>query len=150
MNNLSRNCQIVLRLATEEANRFHHKCIGSEHLFAGILRLPETSHAIRVLIHLGFVPVDVRTVVERHLGELPEGGPLSAKIPHTSNVKQIITETFRQSRRVHTGWLMRSDHMLLALTLEKGNLLQIICEEIGLEACNVKIAILELAETADV
>lgn len=144
MLSLTENFKGILPSARAEANKYHHKCIASGHLFAGLLQLPETSGAIRVLVNLGFEIDKVKTELEMHLGQIPEDGPLSVEtIPYTAAAKRLFASSSRQARKLHAN-AMTSEHMLLALVLEKEGVLQLVFERLGLEAQQVEIAILEL------
>src|SRR5512140_1234500 len=67
----------VLTLAQDEAQRFNHNYIGTEHLLLGLIREGE-GVAARVLENLGVDLAKVRTQVIRTSGETAEvspGGP---------------------------------------------------------------------------
>lgn len=142
------NFRRILLLARDEANKYHHTCITSEHMFAGILQLPDTSGAIRVLLNLGLEIGMLKTELAIQFGQIPEDGPLSAEsFSYSPAAKKLIATASRQSRRLHAG-AMGSEHILLALTLEEESTLKLIFEKIGLEARKVETAIQELPEFA--
>src|SRR5689334_1992461 len=57
----------VLTLAQEEATRFNHNYIGTEHLLLGLVRL-DNSTVARMLANLGVEPDRVRSAVEFIIG----------------------------------------------------------------------------------
>jgi hypothetical protein len=71
----------VLALADQEAVRFRHDCVGTEHLLLALLRLPGV--AARVLARLGVEPAEVRRTVEAAFvidrDRVPEERPLTPK-----------------------------------------------------------------------
>ncbi len=56
-----------MRLATEEAQRFQHNYVGTEHLLLGLVRVGE-GVAAKVLSNLGVEPYKVRDAVEFIIG----------------------------------------------------------------------------------
>src|SRR5436309_10015206 len=57
----------ILDLATEEAHRFGHNYVGTEHLLLALL-IEEEGAASRFLVNRGVTLEDVRRTVERHIG----------------------------------------------------------------------------------
>jgi ATP-dependent Clp protease ATP-binding subunit ClpC len=64
----------------EEARRFNHRYVGTEHLLLGVLDV-DSGVGRRALIALGVSPDDVRRDVEEIIGRDPE--PPSGHIPFT-------------------------------------------------------------------
>ena len=69
MNNFTPRAQRVLQLAKQEADRFNHGYIGTEHLLLGLIALGE-GVAVTVLRRLGLDLDTVRMEVEKAVGEL--------------------------------------------------------------------------------
>ena len=63
----SERARRVLSLAQEEAQRFNHNYIGTEHILLGLEREREGT-AARVLVSLGVELTKVRTAVEFIIG----------------------------------------------------------------------------------
>jgi ATP-dependent Clp protease ATP-binding subunit ClpC len=98
-------------LAQEEARRFNHNYIGTEHLLAG-LRREERGAAARALESAGITVDAVRGQIETIIGQGTQ--PPSGHIPFTPRAKKCLELSLRQAlklnhRHIDTG------HLLLAL-----------------------------------
>jgi hypothetical protein len=100
----------ALSLADQEAVRFHHDYIGTEHLLLALVRLPCV--AVRVLTRLGIAPADVRRAVEACIridhDRTPENRPLTPRAREV--LSHAVAAAERQGEaRAGTG------HLLLGL-----------------------------------
>ncbi|HJW47959.1 MAG TPA: Clp protease N-terminal domain-containing protein, partial [Candidatus Limnocylindria bacterium] len=102
----------VLALAQDEAIRFNHNYMGTEHLLLGLVREGE-GVAARVLDSLGVELSKVRASVETMIGR----GPSTAspnEITLAPQLKQIISNAIEESRKLghsHVG----TEHLLLGI-----------------------------------
>src|SRR4030066_171136 len=80
----------VLTLAQEEAQRFNHNYIGTEHLLLGLVREGE-GIAAGVLESLGINLERVRAETTRILSQsMPQGAPVTGRVPpRTPTVDQL-------------------------------------------------------------
>ncbi|HEV7128293.1 MAG TPA: Clp protease N-terminal domain-containing protein [Ktedonobacterales bacterium] len=104
----------VMHLAHEEAQRFNHAYMGTEHLLLGMLREPR-GVAAQVLASLGVELDAARDQVEAIVGRaenfMPgEFGPT----PRARTVIQLAVEEARQLKHP----VLRSEHLLLGLVRE--------------------------------
>ena len=98
-------------LAQDEARRFNHNYIGTEHLLAG-LRREEQGAAARALESAGITVDAVRGKIETIIGQGTQ--PPSGHIPFTPRAKKCLELSLREAlklnhRHIDTG------HLLLAL-----------------------------------
>ena len=105
----------VLALAQDEAIRFNHNYIGTEHLLLGLVREGE-GVAARVLDSLGVELSKVRTAVEFIIGRgdsttSPSEITLS---PRTKKVIELAIDEARKLGHCHVG----TEHLLLGLVRE--------------------------------
>src|SRR5689334_4615335 len=77
----------VLCLAEQEAKRFRHDYIGTEHLLLALVQLPD-GVAARVLSRLGITPGQVRRAVEAVVRINREQVPGARSL--TPRVKQVL------------------------------------------------------------
>jgi ATP-dependent Clp protease ATP-binding subunit ClpA len=101
-------------MAQEEAERFHHAYIGTEHLLLGLLR-ESKGLAAKGLNDLGVDLSTVRSAIESVLGS-NERSVVQQIIP-TSRVKMVIEISFEEARRLgdnHVG----TEHLLFGLLIE--------------------------------
>ena len=79
----------AIMLAQEEAKRFHHSYVGTEHILLGIIGEGDNS-VLRILKTLNVSTDLIKTTIEDRL----EYGGLSSEygnIPFTQQAKQILT-----------------------------------------------------------
>src|SRR6266480_6062633 len=118
----------VLALAQDEAIRFNHNYIGTEHLLLGLVREGE-GVAARVLDSLGVELSKVRTAVEFIIGRgdsttSPSEITLS---PRTKKVIELAIDEARKLGHSHIG----TEHLLLGLIRESGTMASEVLESLG-------------------
>src|SRR6266436_4530234 len=87
----------VMQLANQEAQRFNHEYIGTEHVLLGLLR-EGAGVAANVLKNLD---VDARTVryeVERIVMHGPGWELVTGRLPHTPRTKKVIEYAIEEAR----------------------------------------------------
>src|SRR5437763_342015 len=118
----------VLALAQDEAIRFNHNYIGTEHLLLGLVREGE-GVAARVLDSLGVELSKVRTAVEFIIGRgdsttSPSEITLS---PRTKKVIELAIDEARKLGHSHVG----TEHLLLGLVREGEGIASGVLESLG-------------------
>jgi ATP-dependent Clp protease ATP-binding subunit ClpA len=78
----------VLTLARNEAERFNHNFVGTEHLLLGLIKLGQ-GVAVNILKKLGLDLETVRIEVERQVGAGPDQ-KMTGNIPYTPRVKKVL------------------------------------------------------------
>ena len=107
----------VVVSAQEEARRFNHNYIGTEHLLLGLLRKKEAV-AAQTLNSLGVTLKDVRGQVESIVGHGEEG--TSEQDPFTPRTKKVLELAIQEARRIEHNYV-GTEHLLLGLLqLEEG------------------------------
>src|SRR2546430_3861091 len=112
MNNFTPRAQQVLALAREEANRFNHDFVGTEHLLLGLIKLGQ-GVAVTVLQKLGLNLENVRAEVEKQVGIGPEQTAVG-KIPYTPRVKKVLALAAKEARALNHTYF-GTEHILLGL-----------------------------------
>jgi len=104
----------VLSLSQEEAQRFGHNYIGTEHLLLGLVREGE-GVAAQVLQHMGVELEKVRTAVEFIIGrgDRVVGGEIGLT-PRAKKVIELAVDEARQMNHHYIG----TEHLLLGLVRE--------------------------------
>src|SRR2546428_9160123 len=92
MNNFTPRAQKVLALAREEADRFHHNFVGTEHVLLGLIRLGQGT-AVKVLEQMGVILETVRLEIEKQVGTGPDQR-VFGNIPYTAVAPKIWTPFF--------------------------------------------------------
>jgi len=102
----------VLQLAQEEAQRFDHNYIGTEHLLLGLLREGE-GVAAKVLCNLGVELNRVRSSVEFIIGR----GTAADDIGLTPRAKKVLQLSVDEAGRLNHPYI-GTEHLLLGLVRE--------------------------------
>src|SRR5437588_6095776 len=108
----------VFSLAQEEAQRFNHNYIGTEHLLLGLVREGD-GIAARVLANLGVQLPKIRSAVEFIVGR---GDGLTVGDPGlTPRAKKVIELAMDEARRLNNHYI-GPEHLLLGLVREGGGI----------------------------
>src|SRR5215468_1880819 len=102
----------VIILAREEAGRFGHDSVGTEHILFGLIRDGE-SVATAVLQRLGLQLETVQAEVKRALAKLPKTLVYS-EIPFTTQAKQVLELSKGEARQLGHHRI-GTEHLLLGL-----------------------------------
>ncbi len=129
----------VLTLAQEEARRFNHNYIGTEHLLLGLTREPDRE-AARVLAEMGVQLPRVRTAIEFIIGrgEVMAAGEIGLT-PRTKKVIELAVDEARQlgDEQVDTG------HLLLGLAREGDGIAAGVLASMGVDLGAVRARMLQ-------
>ena len=124
----------VLTLAQEEAQRFQHNYIGTEHLLLGLVR-EEEGIAAQVLSNLGIEVDQVRHAVEAIIGR---GGRLVlGELGLTPRAKKVMELALEEARRLNHR-LIGTEHLLLGLIREGEGIAAGVLENLGLQLEQVR------------
>ena len=104
----------VLTLAQEEAQRFNHNYIGTEHLLLGLVREGD-GVAAKVLANLGVELNKVRSAVEFIIGRGDRA--VLGEIGLTPRAKKVIELAVDEARRLNHHYI-GTEHLLLGLVRE--------------------------------
>ncbi len=113
--NLTPRARQILLLAKQEAERFNHDHIGTEHLLLGILCLNE-GVAVNVLKSLGLNLTQLRLEVEKSCGiggSMQTDGPL----PLTPRLKRVLVLAATEAQAMNYNFV-GTEHLLLAILRE--------------------------------
>jgi ATP-dependent Clp protease ATP-binding subunit ClpA len=117
----------VLRLAQEEAQRFQHNYIGTEHLLLGLVREDE-GVAAKVLHDLGVDLQKVRSSIEDIIGRGDR--IVLGEIGLTPRAKQVIELSVDEARRMNHHYI-GTEHLLLGLIREGEGIAVGVLESLG-------------------
>ncbi|MFA5368152.1 MAG: Clp protease N-terminal domain-containing protein, partial [Dehalococcoidia bacterium] len=104
----------VLTLSQEEAQRFNHNYIGTEHILLGLVREGD-GVAAKVLVSLGLELDRVRQAVESSMGKGER--TVSGEVGLTPRAKRVIELAVDEARRLHHNYI-GTEHLLLGLLRE--------------------------------
>ena len=117
----------VLTLAQEEATRFNHNYIGTEHLLLGLVREGE-GVAAKVLANLGVELNRVRSAVEFIIGRGDR--MIVGEIGLTPRAKKVIELAVDEARRLGHHYI-GTEHLLLGLVREGEGIAAKVLESLG-------------------
>src|SRR5437868_8432826 len=117
----------VLSLAQEEAQRFQHNYIGTEHLLLGLVRLNE-GIAIKVLNDLGVDVSKVRPAIEHIIGRGER--IVLGEVGLTPRAKKVIELAVDEARRLKHHYI-GTEHILLGLVREGEGIAAGVLESLG-------------------
>jgi len=124
----------VLRLAQEEAQRFQHNYIGTEHLMLGLVREGE-GVAAKVLASLGVDLEQVRRAVEDIIGRGDR--IVLGEFGLTPRAKKVIEMAVDEARRLNHHYI-GTEHLLLGLVGEGEGIAAGVLESLGVDLEKVR------------
>ena len=130
----SERARRVLSLAQEEAKRFNHNYIGTEHILLGLAR--ETDGvAARVLNSLGVELSKIRSAVEFIIGrgERPSPGDIGL----TPRAKKVIELAVDEARRLNHHYI-GTEHLLTGIMREGEGVAAGVLESLGISLDKVR------------
>ena len=135
----SDRAQKVMQLATQEAHRFNHEYIGTEHILLGLIK-EGSGVAATLLRDMGVDLRKIRIEVEK----LVRNGPdlaLLGRLPQTPRAKKVIEYAIEEARalkQVSVG----TEHILLGLLREQEGVAAQVLMNIGLKLEDVRAALM--------
>jgi len=144
-NRFTERARKVILLAKEEAKRFNHDYIGTEHILLGLVREGE-GVAAAVLMGLGLDPAKVRMEVEKlvHPGT---GTTVTGDIPFTPKAKRAIELAMDEARELGHNYI-GTEHLLLGLIREGEGVAAQVLTNLGLNLDKVREEIMQLLGSA--
>ena len=130
----SERARRVLSLAQEEAQRFNHNYIGTEHILLGLVRETE-GVAARVLSNLGVELGKVRSAVEFIIGKGERNTP--GEIGLTPRAKKVIELAVDEARRLNHHYI-GTEHILIGLMREGEGVAAGVLESLGVSLDKVR------------
>ena len=124
----------VLTLAQEEAHRFNHNYIGTEHILLGLVREGD-GVAAKVLANLGVELNKVRSAVEFIIGRGDR--TVLGEIGLTPRAKKVIELAVDEARRLTHSYI-GTEHLLLGLVREGEGIAAGVLESLGVNLERVR------------
>src|ERR671938_1739478 len=130
----------VLSLAQEEAQRFQHNYIGTEHLLLGLVREGE-GVAAKVLANMGVELNKVRSAVEFIIGRGDR--MVMGEIGLTPRAKKVIELAVDEARRLNHQYI-GTEHLLLGLVREGEGIAAGVLESLGVSLDRVRAQVIHV------
>lgn len=131
----------VMALANQEAQRFNHEYIGTEHILLGLVK-EGTGVGANVLKNLDVDLRKVRMEVERLVKSGPELVTMG-KLPKTPRAKKVIEYAIEEARNLNHNYI-GTEHLLLGLLREREGVAAQVLMNMGLRLEDVREEVLNL------
>ena len=130
----------MLVYAQDEATRFNHNYIGTEHLLLGLVREGE-GIAAQVLTNLGVELNKVRSAVEFIIGRGER--MVVGEISLTPRAKRVIELSIEEARRLGHNYI-GTEHLLLGLVREGEGIAAGVLESLGVNLEKVRAQVVQV------
>ncbi|MCH7592660.1 MAG: AAA family ATPase, partial [Planctomycetes bacterium] len=139
----------VMALANQEAQRFNHEYIGTEHILLGLVK-EGSGVGANVLKNLDVDLRKVRLEVEKLVKSGPETVTMG-KLPQTPRAKKVIEYAIEEARNLNHNYV-GTEHLLLGLLREQDGVAAQVLMNLNLRLEDVREEVLNLlgaSEEAD-
>jgi len=131
----------VMQLANQEAQRFNHEYIGTEHILLGLVK-EGSGVAANVLKNLEVDLRKIRLEVEKLVQSGPEMVTVG-KLPQTPRAKKVIEYSMEEARNLNHTYV-GTEHILLGLLREQEGVAAQVLMNLGLKLDDVREEVLNL------
>jgi ATP-dependent Clp protease ATP-binding subunit ClpC len=131
----------VMQLANQEAQRFNHEYIGTEHILLGLVK-EGSGVAANVLKNLEVDLRKIRLEVEKLVQSGPEMVTVG-KLPQTPRAKKVIEYSMEEARNLNHSYV-GTEHILLGLLREQEGVAAQVLMNLGLKLEEVREEVLNL------
>ncbi len=131
----------VMQLANQEAQRFNHEYIGTEHILLGLVK-EGSGVAANVLKNLDVDLRKIRIEVEKIVQTGPDMVTMG-KLPQTPRAKKVIEYAMDEARNLNHNYV-GTEHLLLGLLREQEGVAAQVLMNLGLKLEDVRDEVLNL------
>src|SRR3979409_44664 len=131
----------VMQMANQEAQRFNHEYIGTEHILLGLVK-EGSGVAANVLKNLDIDLRKIRLEVEK----IVQAGPdmvTMGKLPQTPRAKKVLEYSIEEARQLNHNYV-GTEHLLLGLLREQEGVAAQVLMNLGLKLEDVREEVLNL------
>ena len=125
----------AIMLAQEEAKKFNHNYVGTEHILLGILSEGD-NNVTKTLKEMGFNAANIKLAIEDKL-EFSGSTIEQTNIPFTQQAKQMLTAAWDESRRLGHNYV-NIEHLFLSIFRDPNSIASKLLEELGITADNFR------------
>src|SRR5579885_2113435 len=131
----------VMQLANQEAQRFNHEYIGTEHILLGLVK-EGSGVAANVLKNLDIDLRKIRLEVEKIVQSGPDMVTMG-KLPQTPRAKKVIEYAIEEARNLNHNYV-GTEHLLLGLLREQEGVAAQVLMNLNLKLEDVREEVLNL------
>jgi ATP-dependent Clp protease ATP-binding subunit ClpC len=137
----------VLSHARQEAQKFHHDHIGTEHILLGLIEV-KTGVAAEILSHRNINLKAAKTEVKKMVTPgNPEDDDTFVALPRTIHAHELIDDAVEEARALKHNYI-GTEHLLLALLHEKEGRGAQILTQLGLKPDDVRQDVIKFVKSA--
>jgi ATP-dependent Clp protease ATP-binding subunit ClpC len=130
-----------MALANQEAQRFNHEYVGTEHVLLGLVKEGQ-GVAANVLHNLGIDLKKIRLEVEKIVKSGPDMVTMG-KLPQTPRAKKVIEFAIEEARNLGHNYV-GTEHLLLGLLKEHDGVAAQVLMNLGLKLDDVRSEVLNI------
>src|SRR5438105_779830 len=131
----------VMQLANQEAQRFNHEYIGTEHILLGLVK-EGSGVAANVLKNLDIDLRKIRLEVEKIVQSGPDMVTMG-KLPQTPRAKKVLEYSIEEARNLNHNYV-GTEHLLLGLLREQEAVAAQVLMYLGLKLEDVREEVINL------
>ena len=131
----------VMQLANQEAQRFNHEYVGTEHLLLGLIK-EGSGVAANVLKNLDIDLRKIRHEVEKLVRSGPDTVTMG-RLPQTPRSKKVMEYAMEEARNLSHNYV-GTEHLLLGLLREREGVAAQVLTNLGLKLDEVRREVLNL------
>ena len=131
----------VMQLANQEAQRFNHEYIGTDHVLLGLVK-EGSGVAANVLKNLDVDLRKIRLEVEKLVQSGPEMVTMG-KLPQTPRAKKVLEYSMEEARSLNHNYV-GTEHILLGLLREQEGVAAQVLMNLGMKLEDVREEVLNL------
>lgn len=137
----------VLGLARQEAQKFNHDYIGTEHILLGLL-LDNNGIAATILRNANVDLRQIRLEVEKHVTQGSQVSMQPSKLPFTPRAKRAI-DYAKDAAKELGSTNVGTEHLLLGILYESEGIAALVLANFGISIEDVKSEIIDMSTNTD-
>jgi len=136
----------VIKLANAIAHEYDREYVGTEHVLLAILR-EGSGIGAAVLKKRGVTEGKLREEIDKLIKKQMEETWVFGRLPGTPHFKNVVATAIQQCQELESAEVC-TEHLLLALVIEKGSVAQKALKALGLGFEQIKSEVVELTSGA--
>jgi ATP-dependent Clp protease ATP-binding subunit ClpC len=128
----------VIKFANQEASRYNHCYIGTEHLLLGLIETP--GFGGEVLKELGLRAETIRTEIEKIILTGDDSLAAATKLPQTPKMKKVVEQAIAEAKQLGHHYV-GTEHLLLGLVHDTDNVAAQILLNLGVNRSLLRAAV---------
>ena len=137
----------IIRLSQEIAREYEQDYVGTEHLLLAILS-DGTGVGSAILNNHGITMAKAKRVVDELIRSRMEDTWVFGRLPGTPHFRNVMASAIEEARQLESK-VVCSEHLLIALSREKGSVAQVSLAELGISPGTIRAEITKRLESGD-